>query len=255
MRKASVCIVRSLPLHSFISCRAEGGLCSDHREGKSGERAVRFAGAGSEAAHVTERKVRDKVSTGDAEAVSEHELSRRNIHAASLLHPQLSSRIVAIFPCLLLQFSYWLISLETRAQALIKYLTEVSPSFHDKLDTNKMRLLPTHWSECRSMLLLCLIQMPVSFALPFNSSLEQMLDKYMDEDGEVWKAKQRGKRAIRDSDAQLILDLHNKLRGQVYPQASNMEYMCVRRGERSAEVLSQRHKAPSLSPVTAGWLL
>lgn len=61
--------------------------------------------------------------------------------------------------------------------------------------------------------------------LPNATLLEELLEKYMDEDGEWWIAKQRGKRAITDSDMQSILDLHNKLRGQVYPPASNMEYM------------------------------
>lgn len=61
--------------------------------------------------------------------------------------------------------------------------------------------------------------------LPNSTGWEPILDKYLDEDGDWWEAKQRGKRAITDSDAQLILDLHNKLRGQVYPPASNMEYM------------------------------
>ncbi|KAJ7400664.1 hypothetical protein BTVI_103348 [Pitangus sulphuratus] len=67
--------------------------------------------------------------------------------------------------------------------------------------------------------------------LPNATLLEELLEKYMDEDGEWWIAKQRGKRAITDSDMQSILDLHNKLRGQVYPPASNMEYMLVVLGE------------------------
>lgn len=75
------------------------------------------------------------------------------------------------------------------------------------------------------LLLLLLIQRAVSMATPNSTGWQQILDKYLDEDGEWWEAKQRGRRAITDSDAQLILDLHNKLRGQVYPQASNMEYM------------------------------
>uniref|UniRef100_A0A8C6UBG8 Cysteine-rich secretory protein LCCL domain containing 1a n=1 Tax=Neogobius melanostomus TaxID=47308 RepID=A0A8C6UBG8_9GOBI len=100
-------------------------------------------------------------------------------------------------------------------------------------------LFSAHWPECRSMLLLCLIQMPVSFALPFNSN--------------AWKAKQRGKRAITDSDAQLILDLHNKLRGQVYPPASNMEYMVwdtelERSAEEWAETCLWEHGPAGLLP-------
>ncbi|XP_018423032.1 PREDICTED: cysteine-rich secretory protein LCCL domain-containing 1 [Nanorana parkeri] len=61
--------------------------------------------------------------------------------------------------------------------------------------------------------------------IPNATQLEGLLEKYMDEDGEWWVAKHRGKRAITESDMKLILDLHNKLRGEVYPPASNMEYM------------------------------
>lgn len=59
-----------------------------------------------------------------------------------------------------------------------------------------------------------------SFILPNSSHLESILSKY--QDGE---AHSRSKRAILFSDRQEILMLHNKLRGQVYPVASNMEYM------------------------------
>lgn len=103
------------------------------------------------------------------------------------------------------------------------------------------------------MFLLCLIHIPVSMAMPFNSSLEEMLDKYTDEEGDWWKAKQRGKRAITDSDAQLILDLHNKLRGQVYPPSSNMEYMVwdtelERTAEEWAETCLWEHGPAGLLP-------
>ncbi|MGH0124968.1 UNVERIFIED_CONTAM: hypothetical protein FKN15_005519 [Acipenser sinensis] len=60
-----------------------------------------------------------------------------------------------------------------------------------------------------------------------STRLESLLEKYMEKDEEWWISKQRGKRAITESDMQVILDLHNKLRGQVYPSASNMEYMAV----------------------------
>lgn len=76
------------------------------------------------------------------------------------------------------------------------------------------------------MFLLLLLQTATSMVmLPNSTGWEQILDKYLDEEGDWWEAKHRGKRAITDSDAQLILDLHNKLRGQVYPPASNMEHM------------------------------
>lgn len=58
------------------------------------------------------------------------------------------------------------------------------------------------------------------FVLTNSSHLERILSKY--QDGE---AHSRSKRAILFSDRQEILMLHNKLRGQVYPSASNMEYM------------------------------
>ncbi|NXI58854.1 CRLD2 protein, partial [Chloroceryle aenea] len=58
------------------------------------------------------------------------------------------------------------------------------------------------------------------FILPNSSHLESILSKY--QDGETHS---RSKRAILFSDRQEILMLHNKLRGQVYPVASNMEYM------------------------------
>lgn len=78
----------------------------------------------------------------------------------------------------------------------------------------------------RGTALLLLLQAAASAVmLPNSTGWERILGKYLDEEGDWWEAKQRGKRAISDSDAQLILDLHNKLRGQVYPPASNMEYM------------------------------
>uniref|UniRef100_A0A8C0AS62 Cysteine rich secretory protein LCCL domain containing 2 n=1 Tax=Buteo japonicus TaxID=224669 RepID=A0A8C0AS62_9AVES len=58
------------------------------------------------------------------------------------------------------------------------------------------------------------------FILHNSSHLESILSKY--QDGETHS---RSKRAILFSDRQEILMLHNKLRGQVYPAASNMEYM------------------------------
>lgn len=75
-------------------------------------------------------------------------------------------------------------------------------------------------------LFLCLsCQTVLSMVLTNSTRLESILDKYLDKDEEWWKAKSRGKRAISEGDMYLILDLHNKLRGQVYPPASNMEYM------------------------------
>uniref|UniRef100_A0A672L3B5 Cysteine rich secretory protein LCCL domain containing 1 n=1 Tax=Sinocyclocheilus grahami TaxID=75366 RepID=A0A672L3B5_SINGR len=60
----------------------------------------------------------------------------------------------------------------------------------------------------------------------FNATdLGILLEKYLDDDGDWMVERQRSKRAITANDMQAILDLHNKLRGQVYPPASNMEYM------------------------------
>lgn len=74
-------------------------------------------------------------------------------------------------------------------------------------------------------LLLLLHTAAAMMLLPNSTGWQEILDKYLDQDGDWWEAKQRGRRAITDSDAQLILDLHNRLRGQVQPPASNMEYM------------------------------
>lgn len=89
-----------------------------------------------------------------------------------------------------------------------------------------MRLAPAWPSWPTGATLLLLLHTAASMVmLPNSTGWGQILDKYLDEEGGWWEAKHRGKRAITDSDAQLILDLHNKLRGQVYPPASNMEYM------------------------------
>lgn len=88
-----------------------------------------------------------------------------------------------------------------------------------------MRHVSPCWLRGAPLLLLLLQTATSMVMLPNSTGWEQILDKYLDEEGDWWEAKQRGKRAITDSDAQLILDLHNKLRGQVYPPASNMEYM------------------------------
>ncbi|ELW47260.1 Cysteine-rich secretory protein LCCL domain-containing 1 [Tupaia chinensis] len=92
-----------------------------------------------------------------------------------------------------------------------------------------------------------------AMVVPNATLLEKLLEKYMDEDGEWWMAKQRGKRAITDNDMQSILDLHNKLRSQVYPTASNMEYMTwdvelERSAESWAETCLWEHGPASLLP-------
>lgn len=59
-----------------------------------------------------------------------------------------------------------------------------------------------------------------AFLLPNTTSLEKLLSRY-----QHTEPHSRVRRAIPMSDRQEILMLHNKLRGQVYPPASNMEYM------------------------------
>ncbi|KAB5533144.1 hypothetical protein PHYPO_G00128420 [Pangasianodon hypophthalmus] len=73
----------------------------------------------------------------------------------------------------------------------------------------------------RGLALVFLSQSAFSMTLFNATELSSLLEKYADEN----EAKPRGKRAISAIDKQAILDLHNKLRGQVYPPASNMEYM------------------------------
>ncbi|KAJ8012054.1 hypothetical protein DPEC_G00064700 [Dallia pectoralis] len=86
-----------------------------------------------------------------------------------------------------------------------------------------MRCIP---QDClRGFGLLFFAQTVLSMVVPNSTRLEAILEKYMDKEDDWWVSKQRGKRAITEGDMHLILDLHNKLRGQVYPQSSNMEYM------------------------------
>lgn len=61
----------------------------------------------------------------------------------------------------------------------------------------------------------------MSAVLDNSTGLESLLNR----SEEWWQARSRGRRAISEGDMHLILDLHNKLRGQVHPPASNMEYM------------------------------
>lgn len=70
-------------------------------------------------------------------------------------------------------------------------------------------------------LILCLSHGVLSAALDNSTGLQSVLN----ESEGWWQARPRGRRAISEGDMHLILDLHNKLRGQVHPPASNMEYM------------------------------
>lgn len=70
-------------------------------------------------------------------------------------------------------------------------------------------------------LFLCLSHTVLSVVLDNSTKLESFLNQ----SEEWWQARSRGRRSISEGDMHLILDLHNKLRGQVHPPASNMEYM------------------------------
>lgn len=74
-------------------------------------------------------------------------------------------------------------------------------------------------------LLLCLTQSVLAVGLNSSTPLQSILDKYWDKDEDWWQARPRGRRAISEGDMHLIVDLHNKLRGQVHPPAANMEHM------------------------------
>lgn len=83
------------------------------------------------------------------------------------------------------------------------------------------------WLHVVSMVLLC-IRDSSSLFLPDSKELRQLLSRYEEEvslDGTSNTGGNRTRRAIRWSDREEILQLHNKLRGGVYPTASNMEYM------------------------------
>lgn len=88
-------------------------------------------------------------------------------------------------------------------------------------------------------LLLCLSHAASSAVLDNSTRLESILEQ----GEELWPARSRGRRAISEGDMHLILDLHNKLRAQVHPPASNMEYM----------VSALRLTAVSLSSQASDW--
>ncbi|XP_036412149.1 cysteine-rich secretory protein LCCL domain-containing 1b [Colossoma macropomum] len=86
-----------------------------------------------------------------------------------------------------------------------------------------MKRPPLPWL-CRALLLLS-ARAAVAMVIPNGTQVEAMLQRYLEKEESWWEARPRARRAISASDMQLILDLHNKMRGQVYPPASNMEYM------------------------------
>lgn len=74
------------------------------------------------------------------------------------------------------------------------------------------------------------------FFLPNVTRLEKLLSRYRQDEPHS-----RARRAIPRSDQEEILMLHNKLRGQVHPPASNMEHMVSPHAGPGA---------PALSPIT-----
>uniref|UniRef100_A0A3B5A0D4 Cysteine rich secretory protein LCCL domain containing 2 n=1 Tax=Stegastes partitus TaxID=144197 RepID=A0A3B5A0D4_9TELE len=78
---------------------------------------------------------------------------------------------------------------------------------------------------CLLALSLVLIRDSASLFLPDSKELRQLLSRYEEEAEQNPTAGNRTRRSIRWSDREEILQLHNKLRGSVYPTASNMEYM------------------------------
>lgn len=83
------------------------------------------------------------------------------------------------------------------------------------------------WLPILSLLLLC-VRDSASLFLPDSKELRQLLSRYEEEADQNSTSNTSGnrtRRAIRWSDREEILQLHNKLRGGVYPTASNMEYM------------------------------
>ncbi|MBN3290263.1 CRLD1 protein, partial [Polypterus senegalus] len=116
-----------------------------------------------------------------------------------------------------------------------------------------MKCATLEWVQ--GIALLFIVPAVVPMLIPNSTLLETLLEKYMDKDegSETLISKHRAKRAITESDKQVILDLHNKLRGQVYPPSSNMEFMVwdtelERTAEAWAETCLWEHGPASLLP-------
>lgn len=75
-------------------------------------------------------------------------------------------------------------------------------------------------------LMLLAARLATSLFLPDSPELQRLLSRYSnDPQSNDTQSGSRTRRAIPWSDREEILALHNKLRGDVYPPASNMEYM------------------------------
>ncbi|KAJ7986120.1 hypothetical protein DPEC_G00347500 [Dallia pectoralis] len=86
-----------------------------------------------------------------------------------------------------------------------------------------------HWLSDLTLafsLLVLLVKDGAALSLPHSKELQELLSRYQDDlNGTDNTAGSRTRRAIQWTDREEILQLHNKLRGGVYPTASNMEYM------------------------------
>lgn len=90
-----------------------------------------------------------------------------------------------------------------------------------------MTCIAETWLLVLSLVLFCVRDSATLF-LPDSKELRQLLSRYEEEadhNSSNNTAGSRIRRAIRWSDREEILQLHNKLRAGVYPTASNMEYM------------------------------
>uniref|UniRef100_A0A671XRA7 Cysteine rich secretory protein LCCL domain containing 2 n=1 Tax=Sparus aurata TaxID=8175 RepID=A0A671XRA7_SPAAU len=88
-----------------------------------------------------------------------------------------------------------------------------------------MTCAATAWLLVLPLMLLC-VRDSSSLFLPDSKELRQLLSRYEEGTDETSNTSgNRTRRSIRWSDREEILQLHNKLRGGVYPTASNMEHM------------------------------
>lgn len=111
-----------------------------------------------------------------------------------------------------------------------------------------MTRAPTAWLLVLPLLLLCVAD-SASLFLPDSEELRELLSRYEGEADPVGggghASGNRSRRAIRWSDREEILQLHNKLRGGVYPTASDMEFMV--RTQRRLQERVQPHPPPPRS--------
>ena len=89
----------------------------------------------------------------------------------------------------------------------------------------RMTCAAVTWLLVLPLLLLCVRDSSLLF-LPDSKELRQLLSRYEEGTDEASNTSgNRTRRSIRWSDREEILQLHNKLRGGVYPTAANMEHM------------------------------